>query len=69
MSAMGTRAKRVVLRFREWRRKRSHATISRDEVLSPWLGLGDVGFEVWVWVLCLVPPSAVLGFLAWRWLG
>ena len=60
---------RVVLRVRERRRKRSHATISRDQVLSPWLGLGDVGFEVLVWLLCLVPPSALLGYLAWRWLG
>ncbi len=60
---------RVVLRVREWRRKRSHVTISRDQVLSPSLGLGDVGFEVLVWLLCLVPPSALLGYLAWRWLG
>ena len=66
---MRTRVKRVVLRFREWRRKRSHATISRDQVLSPWLDLSGAGIEVLVWVLFVVPPSAVLGFLAWRWLG
>ena len=54
---------RVVLRVREWRRKRSHATISRDQVLSPWLGLGYVGFEMLVCLLFLVPP-AVLGYLA-----
>ena len=68
-SVMSTRARRVVLRLREWRRKRSHATISPDQVLSPWPGLSGLGFDVLVWVVCLVPPSALLGFIVWRWLG
>ncbi|MYB29052.1 MAG: hypothetical protein F4X38_07915 [Acidimicrobiaceae bacterium] len=60
---------RLALRLREWRRRRSHATISRDQLLPSWLGLGDLGFDVLVWLLFLVPPSALLGFVAWRWLG
>ena len=66
---MGARATRVVLRFREWRRRRSHATISRDQILPGWLGLSDLVLDVVVWLLLVVPPSALLGFLAWRWVG
>ena len=66
---MRARAMRVVLRFREWRRRRSHVTINRDQILPGWLGLSDLVLDVVVWLLLVVPPSALLGFLAWRWVG